>query len=608
MKKLLLNSIVMALAVCPSSQIFAGTPNKANSAKSRVLIEEKYYGDSQGYVPDDIVGAYIRYYYNTKGFVIASTRTGREAGPQGYKDTFVPTKYERYAFDGQNVPTSKATWLWGLYDFEDDAWAMQKNSDVNYRYDENGRLVYEESSYNYIEYTYDKDGNLTNESTYIKSTKQLQQSLTYSEFDENGNPGHISSTGAYDSYIYETALTYDDNGNKTEALQYKEVDDPDNPGSKKNQKTQIEKWTYNESGVLTEYVLSTYDGDGNEVPSTRNTYELVDGNANEVSVCNYTYYNGEWTRWGKPVHYVYADFSGKEENTAAVLEASLDENAINTVDLTFSLPQLATLKKSQFVIYRNAQPVDTVATTDILDPKTNKCKYQDKGVTNGDYTYFVQAIYSTKTNPFLPDPETWEGFYSSNPVDVKVDTKLPAATDVKLTNGVVEEGGTLLDPTENYYATIGWTNPSDADLEKYGFIDNGVYELRMKVADKKFTDKADNEFTKQIYRELNCFVVTKYKYGKAISDTLKVTIDDIKNFGTNSIGQVTAKGIVNTTFNGRTISLSDNANITVFSINGEKVDACADTNSISLENLPSATYIICVEKNGKVNAYKYNVK
>ena len=607
MKKLLLNSFALALAVCPSSYVLAGNPQKASDAKSRMLIEQKTYGDNQGYIPYDVVGSYYRYYYNPRGFLVAVTYTGRNANPQGYKDEFTPIRYEKYIMDENNRPTSKVAWTWGMNDFEDDAWAVQKNSDVYYTYDDNDRLVKEVSSRNYKVYTYDKDGNLTNESEYLKSSDRLTQSITYSDFDENGNPGHASSTGAYDNFIYEVAYTYDDNGNKTEALQYKEVDDPDNPGSKKNEKTQIEEWTYDDNGVLTQYVLSTYDSDGNKVPSTKKYYELVDGNANEVAVTSYSNWGGEWMSAANPVHNVYVDFSGMEEGTAMTLEASLDEKEMNTVDLSMSWPSLADLKKSQIVIYRNGQPIDTVATTDILDFKTMKLKYQDKGITNGDYTYFVQPIFSTKLDPFLPDPETWEGYYVSNPVDVKVNTVLPAVTDLKMTNGVVDESGGLLDSQEKYFATVGWKNPSDADMEKYGFVDNGIYMMGMAVSDKKF-DKETTEYTKQLYRDMECFVVTKYKYGKAISDTLKVTIDDVKNFKTDGIGQVTAKGVVNTTFNGKTISLSDNANITVFSVNGQKVDACADTNSMSLENLPSATYIICVEKNGKVSAYKYNVK
>lgn len=480
-----------------------------------------------------------------------------------------------------------------------------KSSITEYRYDDAGRLVYAGNSGNYTEYTYDDNGNLLTEAKYYTRTNTLAQKFTYSEYDENGNPGHVSSTGPYDSYVYEVALTYDEAGNKIEALQYKEVDDPESPGDKKKQKTQIEKWTY-ENGYLSLYELNTYDTEGNETPSHKETYELVGGNANEVAVLTYDYMFGEWgSGMTKPVHYIYADFSGKEENTASTVAATVDEELLNTVDLSWDMPALASLRKSKMVIYRDCLPVDTVLTTDIFDPTTNKCTYKDKDVQNGTYTYFVQALYSTKTNPFSPEEEKWEAFYTSNPVDVKVYTKLPAVTDLKLSDAEVKVTEGLLEDDETYFATVSWKNPEN--VEKYGFVQNGIYMIGARVAESTF-DYETTEYTKQLYRDMQCFVVSKYKYGKAISDTIKVTIDDIKNFKTDGIGQVTAQGVVNTTFNDRLITLGENANITVFTANGQKVSSLNNGNSLSLENLPAATYVICVEKNGKVNAYKYNVK
>ena len=63
-----------------------------------------------------------------------------------------------------------------------------------------------------------------------------------------------------------------------------------------------------------------------------------------------------------------------------------------------------------------------------------------------------------------------------------------------------------------------------------------------------------------------------------------------------------------TNYANNTITLSDNATVSVFAANGQKVYEENNVTSVSLNNLPAAAYIVCVEKNGNVNAYKYRVK
>lgn len=601
MKKLLLNSFATVLVASAASQTQAGVPNKVNNNSSkRILIEQRTYGSSNGYVPSDKISKNKRFFYNTSGYVVGEYNEARRATKEICYDDFTPTSINKYTFGEQGYPALCNSYQWTTNNYEDNIW--QFNSATKYEYDENGRLIYEGTNTTYTEYTYDENGNLVNKSEYITSTKQLRQSITYSDFDENGNPCHASSTGSYDNLKYEVEMTYDENGNKIEALTYNVVDDPENPGDKINKKQALEEWTYSENGLLSLYMKSTYDSDGNVTPSSRTTYESVDGNNNEIRETYETYMDGIWTKsFTLPIVNVYADFSGKEENTAMTLEASLDEKLQNTVDLTMTMPSLANLRKSQIIIYRDCTPIDTVLTTDILDPKTGKCVYQDKGVANGSYTYFVQPTFSTKSNPYLPGEEKWESFYVSNAVDVELNTELPAVTDLKLGNAEVKEPEGLFGD-DTYFATLSWKNPEDAD--KYGFIANCMYFDIAKVAEKKINDLETTEYTKQFYRDTECYVVTKYAIGNAVSDKITVTIEEIKNFGTNGIGSVTAKGVTDVTFSGKAITLGENANITVFSTDGQKVCSANNSNGVSLENLPSATYIICVEKGGKVNAYK----
>ena len=107
--------------------------------------------------------------------------------------------------------------------------------------------------------------------------------------------------------------------------------------------------------------------------------------------------------------------------------------------------------------------------------------------------------------------------------------------------------------------------------------------------------------------DTEAYVVTSYALGYAISDTITVKIKDIDAIATGVEG-VTVDGAVKATFAGNTITLSDNATVSVFAANGQKVYEKNNVTSVSLNNLPAAAYIVCVEKNGNVNAYKYRVK
>ena len=105
---------------------------------------------------------------------------------------------------------------------------------------------------------------------------------------------------------------------------------------------------------------------------------------------------------------------------------------------------------------------------------------------------------------------------------------------------------------------------------------------------------------------VEAYVVTTYKYGKAFSDTITVKMADIDNYtGMQRIG---VDGVVKAIFAGNTVQLSDAANVSVYNVSGERVYARKRTRSVSLAQLPTAAYIICIERDGKQSVYKYHVK
>ena len=102
---------------------------------------------------------------------------------------------------------------------------------------------------------------------------------------------------------------------------------------------------------------------------------------------------------------------------------------------------------------------------------------------------------------------------------------------------------------------------------------------------------------------MNVFVLTRYVYGKAISDTLAVDVNDVL------AGITTVNGNGNEIrFDGNTFSVAGNANISVYSASGALKTRANNASSVGIDNLPTGVYIICVEQKGSRDLYKITVK
>ncbi len=592
-----------------------GTHNEKPASpkkNTRFLVESWTYGSSMGDISDDVVSKREYYHYNQDGKLINQASTARQYSDTGISEDFAPYYWTKVGFDENANMTSKDIYQWGPYDYDDFAWKLTKNNE-SYTYDENGRLATKtDSRYNY-EYTYDEDGHLATMKKYIKSSNKLEQTITYSNYDENGNALMYVSEGTWDNYSAQ--LTYDNDGNKLDEYQYTEVVDPNDPEMPVTTPKQYEKWTYNDN-VLASYEKFAFDNEQNEVPTYKTEYTPVDGNTNVIDVKNYSYTNGTWYPEGKPERDFYTDFDGMAEMTAMEFMAENDPEQPATVDLMFTLPQMAYTQNSLMVIYRDGLPIDSLTTEDmftIATPETGAITYQDKGVKNGTHTYFLQPKFAENSEFGPMDAEggesseetEWTGYYSTMPMDVEVNTELPAVTDLKLASGrVVTEGNLATGKTTTYYATLSWKNPENA--ADYGFVKNSIYFESAGVAEKDIADIAADKAEVMLYGDdEKAYVLTTYQLGKVKSESIDVKIKDIENLATGI--ETVAEDGTKISFNGRNISLGNNANVTVFSLNGQKVLENTNVNSVSLD-MPAATYIITVEKNGKVSAYKYNVK
>lgn len=593
-KRLLYSVAAMALMLGSAAPTFAQKVETQN----RFLVKAVTFGSQMGDMPENLDSKRVYYYYNTDGKLVGSSTYGRNYTDGGYSDTFSLTDIEKIVFDVNGNMTNKDFYQYGDYDDGDYSFHKTQNCE-SYTYDAQGRLATDTTSMRINEYKYNDDGTLQKVTSYNKRTKKLVQEITYTY--ENGQATHYSSTGQY--YEFEADLKYDADGNKTEEYQYAKSGENVKP-------RQRETWTYTD-GVLTLYMKYRYDSKGAEVADSKKEYVPVENNMNVMDVSDYTYNSVKdtWNKWGLTVRQTYRDFSGMKEATQTMLlSATPDKKLKNTINLQFTAPKAGLVHGCKFVVYRDCVALDTLDLADVMDPATKQCSYQDKELKNDTYTYFVQPLFAL-TNGEISDATAdseWVGYYTSTPMDVNVALakELPAVTDLKLVGGEVKRIGSAMSQMMEYYADFEWKNP--ANLEELGFVRNDVAFVGMGLSDTKLEGAAESARVQIMDDEMQVYVITTYKYGKAYSDAITVTVKDIEKY--NGVESITADGVVKATFAGNTVQLSDAANVSVYSAAGAKVYAKQNTCSVALGQLPAATYIICVEKDGKSSLYKYGVK
>ena len=599
-------------------------------AAKRFLVMRRIYGSIMGDVSDDVDSKRTYYYYNVDGKEVGYANYGRLYTDLGTSDNFNIVDIAKPVFDENGNIVARNTYQWGQYDFLDYTFKKTPNC-VTYEYNEAGQLVSDTTSLYYHEYIYNENGTLSILNTYNKYTKKLSQSIKYT-YDEKGNVISYVSDGNYDYQKYNAEIDYDENGNKIEEYQYQVVDDPNMPGSTMNKSKQLESWKYVDN-CLAEYQRFRYDDKGNAVPDFKTVYEpVVEGDYNDVYARDSSYFdNGKISKWmGESTYsrYTYADFTDMEKDTYMELTAEVDAKAYNTVNLKFTMPQLGGIQKCKFVIYRDCTPIDTLSLDDFVtnaDPETGLCTYQDKLLKNGTYDYFIQPLFTAYSDDMMAadidepgiddggvvtpeeNPEAeWIGYYSTTPVQVTVYTELPAVTDLALTGGEIKTSGSIANLQKTYYAGLSWKNPEN--ITDYGFKKNSIYlgKQKQSLAEITKADSTNVNVELAFEEDTEAYVVTSYALGYAVSDTIAIKIKAIENAA--GVEGVTVDGAVKATFANNTITLSDNATVSVFAANGQKVYEENNVTSVSLNNLPAAAYIVCVEKNGNVNAYKYRVK
>lgn len=561
---------------------------------TRLLVRSVRYGDHMGTSAGKDMGK-TEYFYSSDNRLSRVVESGR-----GYDNTNQPTDYEvlyltKYNYDDNHLLMGTETWQTGLYDFGDKSYALR--STTTYGYDEKGRLTIEPSSPYILYHEYDGNDNIVKTTKKNATSGDIIQVLEYSDFAGKNKPRRIQSTSPahpeWTSYIYVASCSYDSNGNKTEELRV--------GGETGNDNMQRETWEYDET-FLKEYMLTQFYSDGSEVPYSKTVYEMVDGNPDKVKKSGFTYFDGEWE--GSNTYYVdeYQEFKGMNELVVIDgLKAEFVDGELNTVHLSFPAPIVANFG-CKFNIFRKGELIDTKAVgDDNLDIEIDAdgmptLSYVDSALYNGDYEYFVQPAVV----PYIEELDGEEneaatvGYNISNIAEITLDLDLPAVTNLGYGNQRQDENDVTC-------VTVSWTNPEYP--ESYGFISNDLHFVGYQIADAVTDDpeatSLEGEFN-SVGTEV--FVLTRYKYGKAISDTLKVELKPV------GIDAVTDKSGISISLNGRQLSLDGNADIAIYSLAGKMEAKAAGTTGMNLGSLASGTYIICVTKNGSTEAYKMVLK
>lgn len=585
-----------------SQSTVSGQPSSGGEEEkpnTRLLVRKTLYGDSMGNVPDTKDMKRTEYYYGTDGRLQRVVELGR--GYEDNDDYSVMYIYKyNYSEDGLNCNITQLQK--GMYDYGDMSW-KQKDGE-SYEYDADGRLISETKNLYKYTYEYDENGNIVKTTMAVKTSGKVSQILVYSQFAGKNMPQMIESTSpSYPnntSYNYIGICQYDENGNKV--AEYRSKD-----GTSETL-IQMETWEY-EGTFLKQYnkydELDQVDDDGERIPSFKTVYTLPDENdPNKIMQTSYTYNTNKnaFYRSGQPALEEYADFKDMAELTATEMsmEEVTDAEIPNTVKLKLTFPQVAATNPCAISIYRDGDLIATKNAMDMIDEGDGDdlfalptLAYTDEGLMNGEHEYFAQVLIGTGDEFGEPEDMVYSGYNISNMVTYTAALELPAVTDLKAVS-------TTKDSYNDDIVTIAWTNPEYP--ESYGFISNSLYLNTSQLAESETDDPEVSSLDASFWFDtMDVLVITRFKYGKALSEKITVNVADVPT----GIDTVSGNGA---RLDGKTLTIGDKADVTVFSCGGRMEASAKAVSSVDMSRLNAGTYIICVTKNGTTKAYKVMLK
>lgn len=580
---------------------------------TRLLTCTTRYGDSMGYVDSDTDMKQTKYFYDSNNNLVRVVDIARGYTELQKAGDYTLSYLYKYLLDENGNLDTLETYQIGLYDFGDKALKL-RSTVTGYTYDENGNITTEPTTNYTYKNEYDESGNLVKQTKVTVNSRTGKtntiQVLEFSDFVAKNKPQKVVSTSpehpTWTTYIYNATRTYNDDKNVIMEVRTR------------NDK-EFYKIDYTYDGTFLTSETTTYLTDSTTTPSTKTEYSLPEAdNLNKVKRVNYTY-NTISNKWNvEPVSFIdeYADFSADMAQAVKIsdLKANMASEGVNNVNVVFSAPEISLIQSVNFDIYRNGELIATKSLNDLwdgttMDPETYMpiLTYTDSALYNADYEYFVQPTVSAFNDELgggaldLDEGEgeeeqtaVYTGYNISNIAPVELALNLPAVTNLK-------QGTPAKNSDGNTEVEISWTNPTYP--EEYGFISNDLMFINMQAADAETTDPTTTSLSAVFgYSSCKVFILTRYKYGKALSDTL--TVDPTIPTG---IDNVVTTGDGAFQLNGRDLTVGG-ANVAVYSISGKLEAREANASTMNLSALKQGAYIVCIEKQGKTKAYKVILK
>ena len=339
------------------------------------------------------------------------------------------------------------------------------------------------------------------------------------------------------------------------------------------------------------------------MPSMRTTYAPVDGDLNKMKAVDETYFDGTWySQAGSLCLLEYAELSDEmREMTRMDMMVMTNEESTSTVDVVFSLPQVAYNGNVQLAIYRDGEKVAQKDAIDLFDFETGFCHYADTDVRNGIHEYYVQTLVGIGDE--MGENIQYTGYCISTPIPVNVYTELPAVTDLALAGARVQTTTQGFTQQKTQYATVSWVNPAN---RPECFLSNDLIFEGMQLAEASTEDAEATQLEAEVMLDSNntsvtVFVLSRYTLGNVKSEPLTITLTDFNDVAT---GVEAASGQPTFRFAQNVFSVEGTADLSVFTAAGQQVAGAKNAQRISLANLPAGTYVVLIKRGADVKAVK----
>ena len=560
------------------------------------LKYEETWGDAMGSSGVDEVTKRKIYYYDQYNNVVRMANYGRmysDAG--GMADEWQIMNYTKYEYDENHRMIESHSQQYGQYSGEDFAFKAMDDT-VRYDYDANGRLSHEYTiasgdTINYKEYRYDENGQLVykaqmNPDLYgtYGTDYYLMSSETYSDFAAFNKPRRVVGDGAYDSYKFVTVNEYDEDNNLVKSTKWNATEE---------QMQEITYQTWRNDSLVEKLVNRVrYSGEEyTETPKNRYTYECVDGDPNKVRMFSWNYVSSADTFAVQPVSTVsiYGQYDAVYSPTDLVLTPV--EGEINSYEISFNAPSVPTFGDVKFNIYRHGIFSGSIMMDDAesFDQETGRFVFTDHNVPNGTYDYMVETMV---IDEITGDSTTYN---VSNCVEVSPYVELPAVTNLHFVEYQREGSADLI--------TVAWDAPADLDpalmFQRYNVF---ITQLGMRAAENNEEDGQDTQYTLTFrFDREDIYIQSVYHFGKVNSDTITVDLTD------PDMNPGTTEGISDATAGNGKVKVSESqitvdgvaSTLLLYSVSGAMEGSYKNVSSVDISGLGRGVYVALVNVDGK---------